>query len=391
MNPKVSIIMPIYNEEEFLEKSLDSFFSQTLYSECELICIDDGSTDGSLSILNVYKEKYPENMVMLSQSNQGSGKARNVGIDKARGQYIGFLDADDLYPSESVLQIMFEAAECHDVSIAGGEMIIFNGEVESSDFATVRGFEGYCFNESGVIEYSDYQFDYGYQRFIYKRSLLLENNIYFPPYLRYQDPPFFVRAMIAADRFFALAEPTYRYRTEAKMITWTVPKLADMLSGIVEVASLAAQHGLVSLFSTNLMRFDVDWRPVFRQLIIDEHKIEVLRLVYDASNAILSLGGKLGLEVQLVESPTVQQDIVNTFTQLSEREDQIIQLNKEKDALNDELVQKRSELQDMQLKYDELIIQHDNEIEAIQASTIWKIGSAVTWIPRTFKDGMNSR
>ncbi|MEG0505427.1 MAG: hypothetical protein RR547_12330, partial [Raoultibacter sp.] len=119
--------------------------------------------------------------------------------------------------------------------------------------------------------------------------------------------------------------------------------------------------------------------------------IEVLRLVYDASNAILSLGGKLGLEVQLVESPTVQQDIVNTFTQLSEREDQIIQLNKEKDALNDELVQKRSELQDMQLKYDELIIQHDNEIEAIQASTIWKIGSAVTWIPRTFKDGMNSR
>ena len=91
----VSVIMPVYNDASRLEKSINSFLKQTLI-EKELICVNDGSTDNSLEVLNEFAEKY-ESIKVFSQENQGSGKARNLGITEAKGQYIGFLDADDFF------------------------------------------------------------------------------------------------------------------------------------------------------------------------------------------------------------------------------------------------------------------------------------------------------
>lgn len=91
----LSLIVPVYNVGEYLEECLDSLVTQDIpHEEYEIICVDDGSTDNSGAILDAYAEKY-QNIVVVHKENGGVSSARNCGIDKAKGQYIWFIDADD--------------------------------------------------------------------------------------------------------------------------------------------------------------------------------------------------------------------------------------------------------------------------------------------------------
>ena len=91
--PKISVIIPVYNVERFLKKCLESVINQTL-SDLEIICINDGSTDKSLSILNSFAQK-DNRIIVINQDNQGQSCARNAGLSIATGKYIGFVDSDD--------------------------------------------------------------------------------------------------------------------------------------------------------------------------------------------------------------------------------------------------------------------------------------------------------
>ena len=91
--PKVSIIVPVYNVEEYLERCLDSLVNQTL-KDIEIIIVNDGSTDGSKEKIQKYINKY-KNIVYLEKENGGLSSARNYGIPYAKGEYIGFVDSDD--------------------------------------------------------------------------------------------------------------------------------------------------------------------------------------------------------------------------------------------------------------------------------------------------------
>ena len=108
MEPKVSVIVPVYNTEAYLEKCLQSLLGQTL-EELEIIAIDDGSTDGSLGILRKYETRFPERLRVLTQENSGQAVARNRGLWVSRGEYIGFLDSDD-FARREMFQKLYEAA-----------------------------------------------------------------------------------------------------------------------------------------------------------------------------------------------------------------------------------------------------------------------------------------
>lgn len=100
MQPKVSVILPIYNQEKYLAKALKSLQNQTL-KESEFICINDGSRDSSLKILQDFATKDPR-IKIINQKNQGSGCARNNGLKIAQGEYIAFLDPDDWFEPEAL-------------------------------------------------------------------------------------------------------------------------------------------------------------------------------------------------------------------------------------------------------------------------------------------------
>ena len=105
--PKISIIVPVYNEEEYLSTCLDSLVKQTL-DDIEIITIDDNSTDNSLNILLDYARKYPNIKVYHTEKNIGQGASRNRGLKLATGEYIGFVDSDD-YIRNTMYEDMYKA------------------------------------------------------------------------------------------------------------------------------------------------------------------------------------------------------------------------------------------------------------------------------------------
>lgn len=114
MSPKVSIIMPVYNAQEFLHQTLDSLLTQTM-KDFELIAVDDGSTDDSAAILESYKANDPR-IRLIHQTNQTTSAARNNGLPAATGKYIIFLDSDDIF-RKTMLEEAYEAAEKYQADV----------------------------------------------------------------------------------------------------------------------------------------------------------------------------------------------------------------------------------------------------------------------------------
>lgn len=99
--PLVSIIIPVYNKASFIRETLNSALAQT-YPHTEIVLVDDGSTDGSFEILQEYFERYPDKVILIDQENHGVSAATNKGIEMAKGDYIQFLDADDLLSVDKI-------------------------------------------------------------------------------------------------------------------------------------------------------------------------------------------------------------------------------------------------------------------------------------------------
>ncbi len=313
-HPKISVVMPVYNVADFVAESLDSVLSQSL-TDLEIICVDDGSTDASLDIVRSYAKREGR-ITILAQQNAGSGRARNAGIAVARGEFIAFLDSDDLYPTPETLAHLYQAAIREQVMICGGSL----AQLKEGELITdpARFEDGYTFAHDGRVDYRNYQFDYGYWRFIYRRSFLVENEIYFPDYLRQQDPPFFVRAMATAGTFYALAEPTYVYRVSHKKIAWTERKATDLFRGVAHVLSLAQEYGLDRLYGEVTRRVNT-WTfrtaaaatlkyPGVRQQVLktlslidtDRLSREGTPLIFDESYQALMNAEKTGVLVSVI-------------------------------------------------------------------------------------------
>lgn len=105
----LSIIIPVYNCSAFIGYCLDSIFRQKTKYSFEVICVNDGSKDNSLQILYQYKEKYNDKLIVIDQENGGASKARNTGIDKARGEFLAFIDSDD-FVFDGYIDILMENA-----------------------------------------------------------------------------------------------------------------------------------------------------------------------------------------------------------------------------------------------------------------------------------------
>ena len=115
---KVSVIVPIYNSEKFLKKCLDSILNQTL-QDIEIICVNDGSTDGSQIILDNYSKK-DSRIKVIAQENQGLSEARNRGMFIATGEYVGFVDSDDWIDKDFYEKLYLYAKNYDaDISVAG--------------------------------------------------------------------------------------------------------------------------------------------------------------------------------------------------------------------------------------------------------------------------------
>lgn len=106
----ISVVIPVYNSELYIDECLQSILKQTIVENVELICVNDGSSDSSLDILNMYKTKFP-NMIIIDQKNAGSAIARNNGLQIANGEYVYFVDNDDYLANDNCLNELYRIAK----------------------------------------------------------------------------------------------------------------------------------------------------------------------------------------------------------------------------------------------------------------------------------------
>ena len=285
MDPKVSVIVPVYNTEKYLEQCLNSILSQTL-REIEIIIINDASPDNSIYIINEFQKKDNRIVCIDKRVNQGVGQARNDGIVAARGEFVCFIDSDDLYSSDTVIEKLYSAAKDNNVQISGG---MLEHQINESDIELVKYPKleyGLTFDQFGLMKYSDYQYDCGYTQYIFNRLMLNKHNILFPKYSRFQDPPFFVKAMCTANEFYFINEPIYRYRIIASESKYTIEKTLDMLNGIIDNLCFSRNSNLPKLHCLSAFRLNKEGSFMAIQNLYNEKNDELLSKLIEANQAV---------------------------------------------------------------------------------------------------------
>lgn len=208
--PKISVVIPVYNVEKYLELCLDSCIQQSLLS-IEIIVIDDGSTDTSPDIIDRYAAKYDSVIRAFHKPNSGLSDARNFGIDLAVGDYVAFVDSDDWIES-TMLEEMYEKAIStdSDVVVCGGIKFYPNDTTKS----TVMGIRGDLndFNHS-VAEKPQILFasrSYAWNK-IYRRHLFSKNRHSFPSGQWYEDSAIIYNVLADANRVACVPKNFYHY------------------------------------------------------------------------------------------------------------------------------------------------------------------------------------
>ncbi len=213
--PKVSVIIPVYNAEVYLRECLDSVINQTL-REIEVICIDDGSTDSSLSILKEYAQKDPR-VSVLQQENLHAGVARNAGIAVAQGEYIHFLDSDDWVDTDTYEKLTALITR-HGVEVLKFCSFSYDNqkkEIVSSYFTDMRALQENDFEKSYSLNH-DFKLlvrisDAPWSG-IYLRYFLLKHNVRFDNLLCANDTSFFYRCLLYARKVYITKEKFVYYR-----------------------------------------------------------------------------------------------------------------------------------------------------------------------------------
>lgn len=186
-NPLVSVIVPVYNVEKYMRQCVDSLVKQTL-SDMEIILVDDGSTDGSPAICDMYAEKF-SNIKVIHKENGGLGYARNTGMEVARGTYIGFLDSDDYvsgYMYETLLDLIIKnEADCAycDFTRFWGDKVeaIDTHKKEIKVYAGAEVLNPYLLDRVGCKPSEKEDCTYGASVCVglFKKSILDDNKIHF--------------------------------------------------------------------------------------------------------------------------------------------------------------------------------------------------------------------
>ena len=203
---KVSIIIPVYNASKYLAKCLDSVLNQTL-DMIEVIAINDGSTDASKEILDQYQAKYNSKLKVVHKTNEGIGKTRNLGIGIAKGEYIGFVDADD-YIESNMLEVMYKEAILQKLDIVVCDFYRYNEQTKVKDLITLPSFHPASLKDNPTL-IND--LNHAPWNKLYKRSLLMDHNITFEEQLKYEDTPFVLKALKEAKIIGKIDQPFNYY------------------------------------------------------------------------------------------------------------------------------------------------------------------------------------
>ena len=252
--PIYSIVIPIYNAEKYLESCMDSILSQRSAVDYEIILVDDGSTDGSAQLCDRYAQEL-SCVTVIHQVNQGVSVARNTGIGAAQGQYILFLDSDDLWETD-LLETVTEALQQQpDMAVFGYQ------EFGNGCAAAARLPMEAASPETGIAYFKKYEAAekmplVNCWAAVFRRQFLLENKLLFPVGISYgEDFIFHMHCLKCAQTVVSITKPLYRYRLSENGVTYNlnVKKAKNMLSSCAQMYRLFPGALLANYYCMKIM------------------------------------------------------------------------------------------------------------------------------------------
>lgn len=428
MFPKISIIIPVYNAEKYLYDCLDSLINQTL-KNTEIICIDDGSTDNSYEILCEYATK-DNRFIILQQENKGAGAARNKGMEIAKGEFLAFLDADDYYSDNTALEKLYLTAINNNILIAGGfrQHLKMDGQIINHPLHRHFFIDD---NNYKIFNYTDVQYDYHYHGYIFSKQLLDNNSLTFPDYRRFQDPPFFTKAMFSAKQFLIIPIEFYVFReSERCNALFDSEKTCDLMRGLNDNLEFSSKNNLAILHYVTAKRFFGEFFFTIADNLsdIDSGIVEILFKASSLLNyKLIDKAEKLSkneeyisiLKTMEIQNFDILPEKLKTYNNLPaddktrlaflarmarERiifnnekwhfiheneilQNQINQLNKNCDSLKENILSLENDNYNLKNNLNNI----NNDVINIQKSISYKLGLLVTWFPRKIINLLNKR
>lgn len=217
MKPKISVVVPVYNVEAYLEKCIDSILNQT-FRDIEVILVNDGSTDRSGYICDEYA-KIDKRIKVIHKINEGVSSARNQGISIAKGDYIGFIDSDDIV-ANNMYETLYSLCITNDADISSCRNIRFFNESDiSSMYVSIKNSITRIYEKENIIKayYSGKLNEVAVWNKLYKKELF--ETIEFPKGRIYEDVSIMYKLYLSSNRLVEIEDTLYFYRFNPNSIT----------------------------------------------------------------------------------------------------------------------------------------------------------------------------
>ena len=252
MEKKISVIIPVYNVEKYIRECLDSVLEQSL-KDIEIVCVNDGSTDGSRGVLSEY-EAGDKRIIVLDKENGGLSSARNSGIDIAQGKYVLFLDSDDLLNSEEALSILYDKAEKEvlDQLYFDAEVFFENEEVKTQNSNYIEYYKrkkNYPDVMTGKELFSELQTNWDFKpnacMQLLRRRFLIDNKLTFCEGILHEDEVFTLECATLAQRAAYIDAAYLKRRIRGNSIMTSAQKAGSIYGyyyGIEQLLEFAQHH-----------------------------------------------------------------------------------------------------------------------------------------------------
>lgn len=208
---KISVIIPVYNVEKYLRKCLESITNQ-IFKDIEIICVDDGSTDNSLKILNELAQQ-DNRIIVISKPNGGHFSARHTGIEAASGEYILFVDSDDWIDTTLIEKAYKKISETKTDIVIFGAYTVKNNNISNGMYSVNKIPKKFKNKILTLEDYKDTIFKFCPTAWskLYRKDFIAVNNIRFQEIEQGEDQLFYIHTMLKAKNIFILDENLYYY------------------------------------------------------------------------------------------------------------------------------------------------------------------------------------
>ena len=255
---KISIIVPVYNTAKYLDKCIQTLIKQTL-EDIEIIFIDDGSEDGSAEILKNYA-KNDKRISILNQNHKRQGAARNYGLSIAQGEYIGFVDADDWVELDMFEKLYYQAKEtdsdivmCSMNTFEDGTNKIIVNTYNTLDIFNQKFFEN-SFTPQDTLNFI-FNISVSPCNKIYRKSLIVKNNIKFPENIYFEDNAFFFKSWLNAKKISLLNQKLYQYRKSTASTTKSDKNKLDIFKTLDLTKNILEENNYYNRLKTDYLRY----------------------------------------------------------------------------------------------------------------------------------------